>query len=322
MFCEPHGVPDRAALSLASQLQERYGIEVRAVVALDAGVFRVDRHDGPSWVARVFPAARALADVEAEADLLGALEQGGFPAERLAHDEPVSSCGAETVLVTEFIEPAAPLKPGRSAALLGAMLGALHSRPGTRFRSGGAWHHLSFTGGPREEIAAAGELLDDAVGRVPARQLAMFDRLREAVERADDCADLPHALVHPDFVPANAIPTPDRRLLVVDWTGAGRGPRLWSLGFLLWAAGARHPRLVEVAVSRYRKRISLEPEELARLEGAIGGRPLMIDCWSFCHGRLSLAETVEQMDANSDLAKKIAVQARQAFSAGEKADSS
>ena len=84
----------------------------------------------------------------------------------------------------------------------------------------------------------------------------------------------------------------------------------------------RHPRLVEVAVSRYRKRISLEPEELARLEGAIGGRPLMIDCWSFCHGRLSLAETVEQMDANSDLAKKIAVQARQAFSAGEKADSS
>jgi len=217
--------------------------------------------------------------------------------------------------VTEFVRPAGQLKPGRSAALLGAMLGGLHSRPGTRFRSGGAWHHLTFTGGPREEIAAAGELLGDAVGKVPARQLAIFDRLREAVERADDCDDLPHALVHPDFVTVNAIPTPDERLMIVDWTGAGRGPRLWSLGFLLWAAGARDPRLVDLVVSRYRKRISLEPEELARLEGAIAGRPLMIDCWSFCHDRRSLAETVESVEENRALASKIAAQARRAFAA-------
>jgi len=209
---------------LATHLQERYGIEVAAVGALDLGVFRVDRHDGPSWVARVFPVDRPVADVEAEAELLKALEESGFPAERCAHDEPVSGLDGQGVLVTEFVVPATPLKPGRSAPLLGGMLGALHSRPATRFRSGGAWHHLSFSGGPREEIAAAGELLDDSVGRVPARQLAMFDRLREAVDRADDCDDLPHAFVHPDFVPANAIPTPDERLVLVDWTGAGRGP--------------------------------------------------------------------------------------------------
>lgn len=282
---------------------------------LDAGVFRVDRRGEPSWVARVFPAARAADDVAAEAELLQALEQGNFPAERCAHDEPVSSWDGQTALVTEFVPAAPALKPGRPAALLGAMLGALHSRPGTRFRRGGAWHHLSFTGGPREEIAAAGKLLDDSVGDVPARQLAAFDRLRDAVDRTDDCDDLPHALVHPDFVQANAIPTTDERLVIVDWTGAGRGPRLWSLGFTLWAMGARHPRLVEVAVSRYRKRISLEPEELARLEGAIAGRPLMLDCWAFCHGRLSLAATVERMDANSELASRIAAQARLEFTA-------
>jgi len=304
-----------AGTSLDTHLQERYGIEVAAVAALDLGVFRVDRRDGPSWVARVFPAGRPEADVKAEAELLEALEESGFPAERCAHEEPVSNWGGQGVLVTEFVVPAAPLRPGRSAALLGGMLGALHSRPGTRFRPGGAWHHLSFSGGPRQEIAAAGDLLDDAVSQVPARQLAMFDRLREAVDRADDCDDLPHALVHPDFVPANAIPTPDERLVLVDWTGAGRGPRLWSLGFLLWAAGAVHPRLIELAVSRYRKRVLLEPEELARLEGAIVGRPLMLDCWSFCHGRRSLAETVERMDANLELANRIAGRARQAFAA-------
>jgi len=247
--------------------------------------------------------------------VLKALEGSGFPAERCAHGEPVSGLDGQSVLVTEFVAPAAPLKPGRSAALLGGMLGALHSRPGTRFRSGGAWHHLSFRGGPRQEVAAAAELLDDTVGQVPARQLAMFDRLREAVDQTDDCDDLPHALVHPDFVPANAIPTPDERLVLVDWTGAGRGPRLWSLGFLLWATGAVHPRLIELAVSRYRTRASLDPEEIARLEGAIMGRPLMLECWSFCHGRRSLAETVERMDANRELANRIAAQARQAFAA-------
>ena len=81
--------------------------------------------------------------------------------------------------------------------------------------------------------------------------------------------DLPHAFVHPDFVPANAIPTPDERLVIVDWAGAGRGPRLWSLGFLLWASGARSMRLVDVVVSRYRRHVVLEPEELTRLAWAI-----------------------------------------------------
>jgi aminoglycoside phosphotransferase (APT) family kinase protein len=227
----------------------------------------------------------------------------------------VSCWEDQTVLVTEFVAPAAPIRPGRAAALLGALLGGLHSRPGTRLRSGGAWHHLSFTGGPREEIAAAAELLDEPVGQVPARQLAIFDRLRDAVERSDDCQELAHALVHPDFVLANAIPTADDRLVIVDWTGAGRGPRLWSLGFLLFAAGARDPRLVELVVSRYRKRISLEPEELERLDGAIGGRPLMLDCWAFCHGRRPLAETVERIDETCELANKIGAQARGAFAA-------
>jgi Ser/Thr protein kinase RdoA (MazF antagonist) len=311
-----HCAPSAAAeTSLSTHLKARYGIEVVAMAALDAGVLRVDRRDGPSWVARVFPAARPLADIRAEAELLKALEGSGFPAERCAHDEPVSGWDGQGVLVTEFVAPAAPLTGGRSAALLGGMLGALHSRPGTRFRSGGAWHHLSFSGGPREEIAAASRLLDDAAERVPARQLAMFDRLREAVERTDACEDLPHALVHPDCVPANAIPTPDERLVLVDWTGAGRGPRMWSLGFLLWAVGAVHPRLIELAVSRYRKRASLEPDEIARLEGAIIGRPLMLDCWSFCHGRRSLAETVERIDARRELANRIAARARQAFAA-------
>lgn len=298
---------------LDEHLEERYGVEVASVVALDIGVFRVDRRDGSRWVARVFAAGRPLTGVQEDAAILRGLERAGFPAERCAHPEPVSEFLGQGVLVTEFLEDHGPLRPGRSAAILGAMLGRLHTHPATNLRSGGAWHHLSFEGGPREEIAGAAELLDDHLPQVGVRELSLFDRLRDEVERIDDCHDLPHAFVHPDFVPANAIPTADEKLAIVDWTGAGRGPRLWSLGFLLWAAGARNVKLVDLVVSRYRRSIELEPAELDRLEDAIRGRPVMLEAWSVCAGRRELDDAMERVDRTGELAKSIAVVARRAF---------
>jgi hypothetical protein len=299
--------------ALAAHLEERYGIRVAATVELDADVWRVDRLDGPSWVARVFPAARPLHGIEGDAAILRALEQAGFPAERCAHREPVSTHNRQGVLVTEFLHEAGPLRPGRTYGILGALLGRLNSKPGAELREGGAWHHLSFTGGPRAEIAAAAALLEDARPGGRGRKLALYDRLREEVERSDDCHDLPHAFVHPDFVPANAIATAEDRLVVVDWAGAGRGPRLWSLGFLLWAAGARSPRLADTIVTRYRRHVELEPDELTRLAAAIRGRPVMLECWAFCTGRRELSQAVQRIDEAGQLAEAIAARARQAF---------
>jgi thiamine kinase-like enzyme len=119
--------------------------------------------------------------------------------------------------------------------------------------------------------------------------------------------------VHPDFVLANAIPTAEDRLVIVDWAGSGRGPRLWSIGFLLWSAGARSPKLVELVASRYRRHIALEDDELERLAGAIRARPLMLECWSFCVGRRALADAVVVADNASELAERIASQARRVF---------
>jgi Ser/Thr protein kinase RdoA (MazF antagonist) len=299
---------------LARHLEVRYGIEVAGLERLDEGVFRVDHRDGVRWVARVFAAeARPFTRVKEDAAILRGLERAGFPAERCAQDEPVSELLGRSVLVTSFLEDHGPLKPGAPAAILGALLGRLNKNPATGLRAGGAWHHLSADGGPREEIAAAAELLDEHVSSVGLRELALLDRLRDEVEQADDCHDLPHAFVHPDFVAANAISTAEGRLAIVDWAGSGRGPRLWSLGFLLWAAGARHPRLVDVAVSRYRRSIELEPEELERLEGAIRGRPIMLEVWSVCAGRRDLPAAVERIDDIRATARSVADRARQAF---------
>jgi Ser/Thr protein kinase RdoA (MazF antagonist) len=298
---------------LREHLEGEYGVRVRKVSQLDTGVFRVG-HDGePDWVARVFAPGRALADAKGDAHVLRRLEQAGFPAERCASPEPVSEFGDRAVLVTEYVSGQPALGRGRTYAILGVLLGRLHARPGTGLRPGGAWHHLSPRGGPTEEVAAAAALLDSVSGKVPAEQVAALDTLLEQVLSTDTCADLPHAFVHPDFVPANAITTEDERTVIVDWANSGRGPRLWSIGFLLWAAGARDLRLVDVTVSRYRRHTQLEPGELDRLAAAIRARPLLIDVWSVGHGRKQPAGAAAALGHRDRLSEVIAARARAAF---------
>jgi hypothetical protein len=299
---------------LAEHLADLYGVAVTGTSALDVGVLRVDRADRSRWVARVFSATRPLAEVEADAEILRLLERAGFPAERCAAPEPVSMLDGRPVLVTGFVEPAEALSPGRSAALLGGLLGRLSAHGADGLRDGGAWHHLSPTGGPTQEIAAARQALEDHSARIGRRDLADYHRLCDLIERSDDCSDLPHAFVHPDFVLANAIPTADERLVIVDWAGAGRGPRLWAIGFLMWAAGSMHPRLLDVVGSRYRRHVTLEASELARLDGAMRGRPTMIACWSLCAGRQSVADTLQRVQEIGARAQLLAAQARRELS--------
>ena len=217
----------------------------------------------------------------------------------------MSELAGQGVLVTGFV-PGPQTSGGRGFAYLGALLGRLHARQATGMRPGGGWHHLVSQGTPNDEIDAALALLD-AAGGAP--------QLSATVADLDDCADLPHAFVHPDFVPANAIDNADGGVTIVDWAGAGYGPRLWSLGFLLFVAGARSPKLVDVVVSRYRRHVQLTPDELDRLPDAIRARPLLIDCWSVAMGRKPAREAVARLGTLSALAKHIAEQTRTAFAA-------
>ena len=304
---------------LIAHLEAEYGIDVSGSAELDVGVLRVDRRDGPSWVARPF-ADRTVSEVETEAAILRALTDAGFPAERCAADEPVSEHEGNPVLVTELVEGERSDGRGRTYAFLGALLGRLHTHAGASAPHGGAWHHLSPRGGPREEIGAAIELLEDSEHLVRPEQHERYDRILDALEELDDGSGLPTALVHPDFVPVNSITTPDDRRVIVDWTGVGRGPRLWSLAFVLWAGGARDLRLVDVALSRYLRHIALTDEELDRLPTVMAARPLTIDVWSFGHGRLELAEVARRLSANQRIAAAVTDRVREAVAAARDGD--
>lgn len=235
--------------ALAKHLGENYTVVVEGLVPPDLDVYRVD---GPRWVARRNPAGTGDA-AAAAADLLRRLPPTKFPAERLGHDEPVSMCGGRSMFVTEFVEgKSAP--PTRMFAALGAWLGGLHRHSGADLAPGGGWHHLVAQGTPQDEIIAAVALLGGADGD-PAARRTLLDELRGL----DDCADLPHAIVHPDFVPAKMILRPVCGLIVVDWAGSGVGRGYGRSVFLLCAAGARGLALAETVMSRYREHVQLTP---------------------------------------------------------------
>ena len=301
--------------TLPAQLEARYGIAVAQLTELDLGVYRVGRRDGPDWVARVFAADRPLAAAEGDAALLRRLEQQEFPAERCAAQEPVLVHEGQGVLVTRYVAGTRADGSRRTFGRLGGLLGRLHLLPGDHARDGGGWHHLIHQGSPAAEIAAARSGLEASAPGRPADQQPLLAALLAELDRADSCADLPQALIHPDFVPANAILAPDGGLVLVDWTGAGRGPRLHSLAFLLWAAGCGRPSRLDAVVAGYREHVTPGDDEIARLAGAIWARPLILACWMVLADRKGLAETVAELAADRELAESFAAQAARAFRA-------
>jgi Ser/Thr protein kinase RdoA (MazF antagonist) len=317
---------------LPAHLEAEYGIAVSGCAQLDLGVFRVSRSDGPDWVARVFPVGRPASMVAGDAAILDVMAEIGFPAERLAAPSPVSELDQQAVLVTEFVvgvprgERVAAIRRLGGFVRLGAMLGRLHTGAGagagagsgsgagsgTVARPGGAWHHLA-DGAPSAEIAAVAELLDSVAA---GRDRTAYESLRAAVAEFDSGDGLPEALLHPDFVLANAVVT-EEKLVMVDWSGAGWGPRVWPLAYLLFSAGARGMERVRSVVLGYTRSVRPEPEELSRLAAVMRVRPSVLEVWAFCVGRKSAAEAARGLAEIRELADAVAARARTEFTTAQ-----
>lgn len=152
---------------LPMHLEGVYGIRVEKMTELDLGVYRVERSDGPTWVARLFPSARSLEHVQGDAEILQFLANHEFPAERCAHETPVSMHEGQGVLITNYVEGTKPKGTALAYQFLGFQLGKLHSLPfdsEATARIGGAWHHVCAQGGQREELDAIYTLLTRELG--------------------------------------------------------------------------------------------------------------------------------------------------------------
>jgi Ser/Thr protein kinase RdoA (MazF antagonist) len=110
-------------------------------------------------------------------------------------------------------------------------------------------------------------------------------------------------------------------LTLIDWTGAGCGPRVTSLATLLWSVavgpGGVHLPAIDPVVGAYRAHVTPEPGELDRLGAALHVRLLWLACWMF-----ALAVSSGQAPTgrewwwpDADLASAVAGRARAAFAA-------
>lgn len=275
---------------LRAHIEARHAIQVESLQRLDRGVFAARLADGRQWIVRIFPPQRPVERVQEDAALLGYLEQQGFAAERCADAHPVSTLASRGVLVTRYIEGTAPdrldVRTLRAAGEMLARLNMLSADDPALAREAGALHHYVPTGGgPRHELLAAAAWLAAIEDQVPPDSRAGFDALRRQVAGADACLDLPLALIHPDPVPKNLLRTTSNDLVFIDWSGAGRGPRLAALANLVWSCalqqGGWSPTRVDAVVAGYRSRLRLEEREVERLGAVMRIRTVVFACWRY-----------------------------------------
>lgn len=306
---------------LGRHLESRYGIQVTRLTELDLGVLRFDRADGPSWVARVFPAARSIDDAEVDAAVLRFIEQRGLRAERCAHDEPISTLDDQAVLVTDYIEGvnARTDVSGETLYALGDVLGRLHSLSGSvdvAPRRSGAWHHISVNGGGiRDDVDTLLPLLADHETRVAQDERAALAGVVDALADVRGCDDMPQALIHPDPCGANAVTANDDGTpVLIDWAGAGQGPRVVSLGSLL--AGSLQPlpgtppstdlRRVDAVIAGYRRHIQLTDAEIDTLAAAVAGSGIVISCWSLLFHDAPVREVANSIARRLQISDRVA----------------
>jgi Ser/Thr protein kinase RdoA (MazF antagonist) len=275
-----HAMYERSGVGgLGAHLETAHGIGVKQLRKLDVGVFRVDRSDkGKTAVARLFSRARPHSAAEADLAVLRHLAAARFPAERPFEDRPLSIYQDQSVLLTEFIRPAPkPKRPPYPIVALGEMIGRLHGIPvpPAADRPAGALHHFA-QGTMDDELRAAAGWLSAVEPRAPAEAMTALATLRSAVASAEGGAGLPEALVHPDPVPKNTIFTAEGPVLV-DWTSAGRGPRLASMSLVLQSGWAAVPFL-----KGYARVIDLEESELDHLAELLFSRGLMSLVFRVC----------------------------------------
>ena len=142
--------------------------------------------------------------------------------------------------MTGFVRQAPKaMRPAYPIAALGAMIGQQHGLavPAGADRPAGALHHFA-EGSMADELRAAASWLESVEDRGPAGSVEVFGAIRAAVTAADGGDGLPEGFVHPAPVPKNVIFTADGPV-PVDWTAAGRGPRLASMTLLLRSGWAR-----------------------------------------------------------------------------------
>jgi Ser/Thr protein kinase RdoA (MazF antagonist) len=167
---------------------------------------------------------------------------------------------------------------------------------------GGAWVARVFPA-VRTESAVAGD----------AESLGLLQRHGFPAERVATAEPL--SVLDGHTVLANVVASPARGMVLVDWAGAGRGPRAWPLAFLLYAEAAKNPPRAGLVVSGFRRRVTLEPDEIERIPAMMRVRPAVLAAWSLCLGRCSAEQAMRATVNARQVAETVGPRVVEAFRA-------
>ncbi len=250
--------------SLRRVLNRVYSAECTLLLPLAQGandVLLVDAagHSTP-WVVRVLATdadAYFTDSFLSAAHVLAFLEEQGYPAERLIRTRdgetvglvdglrlmvtiyegtPLRSWQGESFSLDGFLECRSDIVnqiPISSADYyeLGMRSGSLHSLP---LKTSSRLSPLpTATTLPQRDLVWVAEYLAARSGDVPTNRQAEYETLLANIRSTDTCEGLPITLLHSDVHPDNAVRTPDRGVILVDWEGAGLGSAIVDLGLLL-----------------------------------------------------------------------------------------
>ena len=292
---------------------------------------------GMPWVARVYPPWQRPEALLAQAAVLRLLEQRGYPAPRVVpardgslitvlhaappgeppaalarHDHPDDPDRSDDpdrpddpddaggrprpVLVTTYV-------PGRSTGLAlpglrahGAAVGRLHA-----LAVPSAAGLLPASMLPRNELAAATSWLDAVRERVPPGLRLRYGELEAACQSLHRFEAGPRVLLHNDCHPWNSVRTPDGRVVLVDWEGAGLGPATVDLGFVALSADTGglvgpvippDPARLDALLDGYAAYHRPPTAELEHLTDAVRFRTLVAACADFSR---AVARQTEQI---------------------------
>ena len=102
-------------------------------------------------------------------------------------------------------------------------------------------------------------------------------------------------------------------MVLVDWAGAGRGPRLWSLAFLLFAEAMKEPRRAGAVLAGYCRHVTLTSDELDRLAEVARARPLLLAAWAVGNGRMTPSAALARFAQVRTLTERMAARIRAAL---------
>jgi Ser/Thr protein kinase RdoA (MazF antagonist) len=275
-------------------LAQRYGARAVTLQPLmrdgDRHLYRVERVGRHPWLLRAAPSQASSDAFRQDAAVLALLERQAYPAPRVVptlDGAAVTEWRQHPIFVTTFIEgEPTDFSPG-SLGRLGATLGQLHALPlpaPTSEESAVSAAIPTARMRPRPELAAARSWLSEVRDVLPHAYRARHDRLEAACDTLDLLEDLPTTLIHNDCHPDNSLRTPDGRVVLIDWEGAGRGPAIIDIGFLLVSCEIEafgpnrlppDPGRVAAVVDGYCRHHRLIRQELDRLPDAIRFRAVV-----------------------------------------------